>query len=196
MQVTIRLYRQHDMDLIHMYRQDSFRFASEMKKVLISYVNGQIYSPVIPEGEPSGGYIPKYHQTHFLLNDKDPKQKEAIDLLYSLKKGMRNSFLKALFRSCLSYLPLDSFVDGDGMVMRKATIEDIDRLMRTNDVQSDQTPVSDADQKIPVQVMPPVQNKTVGTIQPAPMTGTDDSIVSNEPSEADDLFDMMANLSH
>ena len=192
MQVTIRLYRQHDMDLIHIYRLDGFRFANEMKKVLVSYANGTIYTPDFPETIPESGYVPKYHQTHFLLNDKDPKQKEAIDLLLHLKKGLRNSFLKALFRSCLAYLPLESFLDGDGMIMRHATYADIDKLMRMpqKEVEKEEDPV------IPQEITPPVLNQPVGSIAPAKKTEekAPEPVISD--TEEDDLFDMMAGLSH
>jgi hypothetical protein len=133
MQVTIRLYRQHDMDLVHLYRMDGFRFTTELKKVLVACANGQVYMPQIPDGTPRDGYVPKFHQSHFTLNEKDPAQKEAAKLLGELKKGMRNSFLKALFRTSLPYLPLASFAEGDGMVIRRASAWELIKMVNRGD---------------------------------------------------------------
>ena len=57
MQISIRLYRQHDMDLIRMYMNKSFKFTSEMKNALISFANNTPYQIITPNDT-----LPEYHQ--------------------------------------------------------------------------------------------------------------------------------------
>jgi hypothetical protein len=107
------------MDLIALYRTEGFHFQKEMKKALISYASGQKYEIQVPKGgQVRKGYVPKIMQMHISIGNTD-EEKEAVALLQEAKIGLKNSFLKALFRSCLPVVSLNSYMDGDGLVMKK-----------------------------------------------------------------------------
>ena len=117
MQITIRLYRQHDLDLAGLYKTEGFRFQHEMKRVLVSYATGEPYTVNCPAGCVPAGYVPKIMPMRVNLNPQKPEERAVIDMLHSIKKGMRNSFLKALFRSRLNRIPLQSYGMGDGLIL-------------------------------------------------------------------------------
>ena len=121
MRVKIRLYRPHDMDLIALKRSESYKLGTEMKRCLIAYANGSVYTP--PEfdfKQEPGGYVGKSYQMHIELNSKKPEEAEAIKMLQEIRAGYRCAFVKTLFRSNCIFLPLLVFSDSNGLVTSKA----------------------------------------------------------------------------
>lgn len=116
--VTVRLHRQHDMDLINLYRTPGFQFQKVMKRILIAAATGTTYQLAAEPSAPEPGYVPKSVPMHFSLDPSIPEEQKAIALLENTKYGLRNSYLKALLRSSLPYIPLTSFMQGDGLVMK------------------------------------------------------------------------------
>ena len=121
---VVRLYRQHDMDLITLFYNDSIHLCKLMKKVLVNYTNGDEV-PAMEFDEPASteGYIPKCIRMHIRLNENNVREKAAIDLLQSMKSGYRCSFLKALFRNSCAYLPMIGYTSGSAFLMRKLKSE-------------------------------------------------------------------------
>lgn len=116
MQIPIRLYRQHDMDLIRMYMNKSLRFTAEMKNAIISYANGKPYSIQITDSPPDyRGYLKISIMVHVSIDEK--KYPEVTALFDKIKKGQRGSFIKALTRRCMTVIPLSTFFVGDGIIM-------------------------------------------------------------------------------
>ena len=112
MRVKIRLYRPHDMDLIALKRTESYRLGTEMKRCLIAYATGAIYTPPnIDSHEVPEGYVGKTYQMHIELNPKKEEERAAISVLEGIHPGYRCAFIKALFRSNCVYLPLLIFSD-------------------------------------------------------------------------------------
>ena len=130
MKVTIRLHRQHDMDLFSIYRNKSYHIGREMKKCLIAYAKMEPYCP--PEfnmDDATTGYVPTSCIIHIDLNPNKPDEAVAIDLLKHIKYGYRCSFIKALFRSALPYLPLLAYSDDSGFITKRLnTVSDINRM--------------------------------------------------------------------
>jgi len=121
--ITLRLHRQHDMDLIALYRTDEYKFAREMKKVLIAYANGEIYEPKTLEAiDFAASYVPTSITFHISLDEKKEEEAKVIKLLSCMRTGYRNSFAKAVFRSCIPYLPLVAFAKDNGLIMKKDTL--------------------------------------------------------------------------
>ena len=150
MQPMIRLYRQHDLDLIGLCKTDRSLFRRELKNALLAYVTGQPYQIIWPADIMPEGYVSKVTSMHIVLKESDPAEKAAIDMLSTLKKGMRNSFLKALFRSYLSSIPLSSYTAGDSLILTKEEavadiVKNIDEKERNTtkiqDVSTDTTTV-------------------------------------------------------
>ena len=130
MKVTIRLHRQHDMDLFSIYRTKSYHIGREMKRCLIAYAKMEPYTP--PEFNMDDvvvGYIPTSRIIHIELNPNKIDEAAAIELLNHIRRGYRCSFIKALFRSSLAYLPLLAYSDDSGFVTKRAnTAMDINHI--------------------------------------------------------------------
>lgn len=118
--ITIRIHRQHDMDLMSIYRNKSYHIAKEIKKALIAYATDAVYVP--PEVDANNeidGYVPTSVIVHITLSEKKDDERKALELLSHIKRGYRCSFIKAVFRSFLPYLPLLAYSDDSGFVMAK-----------------------------------------------------------------------------
>lgn len=124
MRKTIRLYRQHDMDLINLYRRKHFNFKKEMKNALVAYASGRIYEIVLPDEEPEGGYVPKVISIQLSLNPQKEDEANLITLINNAKNGFKNSFLKTIFRASLPTLPLSSFGINSGFKVKKLDVFD------------------------------------------------------------------------
>lgn len=118
MQIPVRLYRQHDMDLIRVYMNKSLRLTAEMRNSLIAYANGKTYSIPFSDSPPEyRGYLKTSILVHILVDeDKHP---EIISMFNKLKRGQRCAFIKTLTRRCMTELPLSTYFSGDGIIMSK-----------------------------------------------------------------------------
>ena len=123
MRVTVRIHRQHDMDLMSIYRNKAYHIAKEFKKTLVAYANGKIYvPPEIDFDNEIEGYVPTSAMIHINLSETNEADAAAIELLKHIKNGYRCSFIKAVFRSSCVYLPLLAYSDDSGFVMAKERI--------------------------------------------------------------------------
>lgn len=213
----VRLHRQHDMDLISLYRIDSSYFQTELKKTLIAYVknNAVTYKIARPDGEIRTGYVPKSVQFNIRLSEKKEDEARVIRFLDSIKSGQRNAFLKALFRSSLEFIPLSSYQIGDGLLMTKSEYElskdvdvDEENNIETKEYKKDITMdkgVSDSFKTEIKEVPAPIFNKNSdktstkdnevreNTVNEVKSMGTEGQL---EENEMDDLFASMMNLSY
>lgn len=118
MQIPVRLYRQHDMDLLRVYMNKSIRLTVEMRNALIAYANNKPYSIYVVDSPPDyKGYLKPSIMIHVSIDDK--KHPEVISLLEKLKKGQRCAFIKTLTRRYMTELPLSAYFKGDGIIMSK-----------------------------------------------------------------------------
>ena len=118
-QVTLRLHRQHDLDLISLYRTKGYHLGKEIKKALIAYTKGEIYVPPELESTPEPGYVKKINQLHIVFNLNNPDEAQAYLLITNVDDGYRNSFVKTVFRGSLPYLPLSAYSGNTDMIMKK-----------------------------------------------------------------------------
>ncbi len=117
MKLKVRLYRQHDLDLIALKKTEGYQLGREMKRCLISYAKGELYVPPdIKFEEQENLYVEKCCQMNIKLSPQHPEEFSVIMLLNSIRPGYRCSFIKALFRNCATCLPLMAYADGNGYV--------------------------------------------------------------------------------
>lgn len=115
MQITVRLYRQHDMDLVGLYRTKDFKFQRHMKNALKAYAEGKDYRINHPGDEDiRKGYVPKIVQMHIYLTVE--QDADAISALKTIREGYRGAFLKALFRKYLNNEPLEAYKDRKDLI--------------------------------------------------------------------------------
>lgn len=118
--ITIRLHRQHDMDLISLYKNKTYHIAKEMKRVLVAYAANETYLPASADAAKFlDGYIPTSIVVHITLSEKNKAEAQALELLKHVKMGYRCSFIKAVFRSACAYLPLLAYSASSGFVMAR-----------------------------------------------------------------------------
>ncbi len=118
--VVVRLYRQHDLDLLTLYFNDNIKLGTLMKRTVLAYANGDSV-PGTDFGEPenTNGYMPKSACFHIKFNENKESEKEAVELLKCIKPGYRCSFVKALFRNSSAYLPMVAYTNGSDFKMSK-----------------------------------------------------------------------------
>ena len=118
--VTVRVYRQHDMDLMTLAFDKSFHLGREMKRALVAVANNESYNGTTSDylGTDTSGYVPKSIREQIFLNPADPREKRAIDLLSEIKHGYRCSFIKALFRQSVLFTPLVGYTISSNFAMR------------------------------------------------------------------------------
>ena len=108
MNVVLRLYRQHDMDLIGLYLHSYFSFGRAIKQALIAYVrNDTTFKITVPKEEELPETINKSYQLQIVLNEE--KDKDIIEWLVQTNVGQRNSLIKNIMRYYLSSLYLNGY---------------------------------------------------------------------------------------
>ena len=100
MMITLRLYRQHDLDLITLYRHPSFSLPAAIKKALKAYVKKEQFAiKQPPTYELPKEKISKIVQMHISL--KEDEDSDIIEWIKDIKEGFRNSVLKNIIRGYL-----------------------------------------------------------------------------------------------
>ena len=204
MNVPIRIYRQHDMDLMTLFYDNSYHLVKEMKRAVIAFANETPYTPAVPTGAlDTSGYIPKSVRITMYFNDS-PKEQKAVELLRQCKPGYRCAFIKALFRNMNGILPLTGYTKESGFLMRKTySVVKNDEDRQTDVAKSPQpvnTPMRNPApvQSAPSPVIAPAQPTIAPNVTPAPVNmsaaepGTTTATTSNE--NTDDLDAMFASL--
>ena len=124
MMITVRLYRQHDLDLIALYRHPSFSLPAAIKKALIAYVRQE--QLIIKQPEPyevSKEKISKIVQMHINLNET--YDKDIIDWIKNTKEGYRNSVLKNMIRGYIAGPCIYTYQKGDNAISEATENNDL-----------------------------------------------------------------------
>lgn len=102
MDITVRLYKLHDYDLIYLYKNLHYPIKDAMKRALTAYVRDEPVFFDFPITEVSADQLEtiKRAQFHIILDDETDS--DIIEYLSSLKRFYRNSFLKNLLRGYLT----------------------------------------------------------------------------------------------
>ena len=129
---TLRLHRQHDLDLITLYRVSGFSFSKEVRNILVAYVNREPYDPPeIDYEDVDLSYLPTTIQYHLTLDPSDPREQAVLDMLHDeIKYGYVNSFIKALVRAYIPRIPLIGYGVANGFVTRHITANDVGMRIR------------------------------------------------------------------
>lgn len=111
MRIKIRIYNPYDLDIIALTEAPNFSVANAMKQTLRYYAMGKRYLVEIPA------------LTEHLINDRyvkgfyveldDVKDAQAIEFIKGIPDGLRNSFMKNIFRASFEVCPLSLYM-GDG----------------------------------------------------------------------------------
>lgn len=98
--VILRLYRQHDIDLITLYKAPNAGFIKAVKHALHAYIKHEAFLFSMPEGADitSNNFKASYRINLFLDEDKDA---DIIEWLDNIKPLMRNAAIKMIFRGYL-----------------------------------------------------------------------------------------------
>lgn len=110
MKVMIRLYRQHDLDLIGLWLSPTFDLKEAMYNVLCDYVRGSYYHVGVSMAKPESSLRNRY-SLHITLDEE--RDADVIAWLQNTVKGQRNSMLKNLFRGYLINVNMFPYRDDD-----------------------------------------------------------------------------------
>ncbi len=171
MQITVRLYRQHDMDLIGLYLTPGFKFTTEMKNALIAHVKGNDYrisAPTTPSGYK--GYLKRSIMVHLSIDRND--YHDVYKVLEALKDGQRNAYIKTIMRMSIDRMPLFSYMSGDGITMNRSTAEDVNEKPKEKPAATPKPKTS--------KTTKPVQ-QTQKTVEPLPDPEPDNSTKETTP---------------
>lgn len=98
--IKLRLYRQHDMDLLLLYKNKEFGFAKAVKRALHAYAAKEPYFFIPPPTTDIHLYEFKssYNTKIFLDDEKDA---DIIEFLDGIKKLYRNATVKNILRGAM-----------------------------------------------------------------------------------------------
>lgn len=109
MNVTLRLYKRHDLDLIPIIRNKEFKLTVQMKNAIRAYMTGSPFEIPAPESVSI-----REERSVYLLHFSIHREKEAdiFAFVTNIKYGKRNGALKNLLRFYLNTVRMDEyFVD-------------------------------------------------------------------------------------
>ena len=101
MDVTVRLYKLHDYDLIYLYKNLHYPVRDAMKKALISYVRKEPVFFDFPIEKIDQDQLVNIKNAQFHIKLDADAEADVIEYLSGLKKYYRNSFLKNILRGYL-----------------------------------------------------------------------------------------------
>lgn len=122
LKVMLRIYRQHDMDLVGLHLHSSFMLGRAIKQALMAYVRGEVFKIDTPTEEELPNEIRRVYQIQIFLDDV--KDKDVIDWLKTTNPGQRNSLIKNIFRSYAFSL----YVKGYGNIKEELYVEEEEKV--------------------------------------------------------------------
>lgn len=111
MRIKIRIYNPYDLDIIALTEAPGFSVANAMKQTLKYYAAGKRYLveiPTLTEHLDSEQYV-----KGFYVELDDVADAQAVQFIKSIPDGLRNSFMKNIFRASFEVCPLSLYM-GDG----------------------------------------------------------------------------------
>lgn len=111
MRIKIRIYNPYDLDIIALAEAKGFSVSNAMKQTLKYYAAGKRYLveiPALTEHLDSEKYV-----KGFYVELDDVEDKQAVEFIRSIPEGLRNSFMKNIFRASFEVCPLSLYM-GDG----------------------------------------------------------------------------------
>lgn len=100
--ITVRLYKLHDFDLIYLYKNLRFPIKEAMKRALIAYVRDEPVFFQVPVTHVKNDELSNIKHAQFHIKLSEEEDADVIQYLSTLKRFYRNSFLKNLLRSYLA----------------------------------------------------------------------------------------------
>lgn len=113
----LRLYRQHDMDLVGLYLNPNYRLGRVIKEALKSYIKGDMYTIDVPQETELPADIKRRYQLQIFLHDE--KDADIIEWLKQTTKGQRNSLIKNITRQYLKTLYLKGYREDSNVLYDK-----------------------------------------------------------------------------
>ena len=119
--VTIRLYRRHDIDLIALKCANGFSMNQMIRNSLLAYLNGEPSSIVYPAIEIPMSNLPQMTQLHLSLDLENEDDARIYEYISEIQPGYRNSIIKQLIRYyCVSPKLFNMiYIDGSSVVKLK-----------------------------------------------------------------------------
>lgn len=111
MRIKIRIYNPYDLDIIALTEAPNFSVANAMKQTLIYYAKGKRYLVEIPSL--TEHLINEQYVKGFYVELDDVKDAQAVEFIKSIPEGLRNSFMKNIFRASFEVSPVSLYM-GDG----------------------------------------------------------------------------------
>lgn len=125
MNIIVRFYWQHDLDLVALAKHPKFEMDVMMKKALTAYVRGESLSIPLPPREPYRVELDSCY-IHFTLNHK--KDADLIEFIKTIRYGFRNSALKMIFRNYLESYNMDVFFDEQNYLAKSRGVKRQEKL--------------------------------------------------------------------
>ena len=111
MRIKIRIYNPYDLDIIALTEAPGFSVANAMKQTLIYYAQGKRYLVEIPNL--TEHLVNEQYVKGFYVELDDVVDAKAVEFIKSIPEGLRNSFMKNIFRASFEVCPMSLYM-GDG----------------------------------------------------------------------------------
>lgn len=111
MRIKIRIYNPYDLDIIALAEAPNFSVANAMKQTLKYYAAGKRYLVEIPTL--TEHLVNEQYVKGFYVELDDVADAQAVEFIKSIPDGLRNSFMKNIFRASFEVSPVSLYM-GDG----------------------------------------------------------------------------------
>ena len=112
MRIKIRIYNPYDLDIIALTEAPGFSVANAMKQTLKYYAAGKRYLVEIPTLTDT--LVNEKYVKGFYVELDDEKDAQAVEFIKKIPDGLRNAFMKNIFRASFEVCPLSLFMTEGG----------------------------------------------------------------------------------
>ena len=163
MKIIVRLYRQHDLDLLVLKQGIASSFQKVVREAIRNYVREQPYL-IDVSNQLSLSNTPKSSQFHITLFDD--KDSDVIQWLSGVSKGYRNSLIKNIVRSYLSRPVVDGYLTNGTPLIAQKTEKKSEKEILTKIMSVDITEKTKEDVELKrfSEVVTPIQPESQPTV--------------------------------
>lgn len=197
MNVTLRLYKRHDLDLIPVVMSSSFRLTKQIKGAIRAYLNDESFRIPV-ESVTHVDSSKNVYLLHFCINRE--KEPDLFAFVTNLKSGKRNSALKNLLRYYLDTMYLGEYMDDKGLLHYPSNIPQAVETYKEEEAK--EIPIPTRKTQKPIAVVKeekpektPIAKEKVGNSKPETAlikeVKTAEADIEAEAEQIDDDFDFM-----
>lgn len=134
MDIKVRFYTTHDLDLNELKSREGFDMGTQIKKALRAFVRNKAFTVNIPDKKPSKDYK---KNDCIALRFNSSEDQDIIDFIKNIHPGYRNSLIKNILRLYIPVFNIEPYMVPEWTGRKEFTKNEDKKSFSTTEIKED-----------------------------------------------------------